>query len=104
RFTTRRLMAMVAAAAFALGSFAMGKRLADMAEVHRTKSLDLIMKAERAELRALGSQMSTDSHDRDVVAPRYRRTATYFYSLAGNYERAASSPWLPVPPDLPPPE
>lgn len=34
---------------------------------------------------------------------RNRRLGSYYWDLFAKYERAASRPWLPVPPDPPPP-
>jgi hypothetical protein len=38
------------------------------------------------------------------VAPKYRRIADYHSLMARKYERASRYPWLPVPPDPPPPD
>jgi len=41
--------------------------------------------------------------ERDEQAQQFRRLVDFHDRLAGKYEHAARYPWLPVPPDPPPP-
>jgi len=89
RITTRRLMVLVAVAAI----FAFGAVMVRKAREYRHAAARHAIKARIIELEAGPATISKD-----------RERAAYHSRMKGKYDRAASRPWLPVPPDPPPPK
>jgi hypothetical protein len=90
RFTTRRLMVLVAVAGLAMGVALELRR--------RSEFFQRIAQA-HAE-RAVENLWGILGPDADSASRKY----VYHNGLSQKYKRAARYPWLPVPPDPPPPE
>src|SRR5689334_6051883 len=96
RFTTRRLMVLVALAALALGIYASieGRR----ARFRRIAQYHLTRMIANSTVRVNGNYTSY----KRPGSPRERGLYFYHRDLWMKYDEA--SPWLPVPPDQPMPE
>jgi len=97
RFRLRTLLMVVAVLALVMAvSTAIARRsvaLAQLAKFHGS----------RAEL-ALACRLYRDASGRTCLARVLTPRFDYHSSLRRKYEYAASRPWLPVPPDPPPPK
>jgi len=107
RFTTRRLMVLVAVAGMTFAMVALRRRSERYAEI-------------AADFRATWQQ-HRDARERNIptfvkddanISTLFRRTSDrdanrwieYYDARASQFENAARYPWLPVPPDPPEPE
>src|SRR5262245_42079777 len=104
QFTTRRLMVLVAVAAVALGwMFERRSRFQRLAEFHSsrvgTTGVDFQFNfSSPGKGRAIVQLLGQDG------APISPALSDWHHSLAATYRYAARHPWLPVPPDPPPPK
>lgn len=116
RFTVRRLMVAVAVAAVLMGLVAQGLRRASLLrladyharEARRYRTIVVSSASVAADYRAGRPGLEGDY---EAGARLYSDQVRWFGPLAdhhealrGKYERAARRPWLPVEPDLPPPQ
>jgi hypothetical protein len=106
RFTVRRLMVAMAIVALLLGGGILGRRSLDyrrLAAFHEQME-------QRKERAVRGIEILARAANDPADAAAARRDAAYeaqigrhHAALKAKYLRAASRPWLPVPPDPPPP-
>jgi hypothetical protein len=89
RFRLRTLMIAVAVAGIALDLHTRSCASRQLAVYHDKESLKLLPCGE---------------HERLFDARRQRAWIWWHLDLAAKYRRAADHPWLPVPPDPPPPK
>lgn len=108
RLTTRRLMALVAVAAVALGAESTRRRWEGLSSTYRHRGFEFWLRAQLAEwkasvrVRRYGPSDLAYPEIADVIS-RGRRRSGYFLALSRKYEQAAARPWLPIPPDPPEP-
>src|SRR4051812_45231615 len=102
RMTTRRLMIAVAVVALVIGGAIEGER-------RRARFHQLAIHYTERELGYLISTISEpwSEHKRKQWEAHLRQTAhyrSYFAGMSQKYQWAEKYPWLPVPPDSPPPK
>src|SRR4051812_19878970 len=104
RFTTRRLMAVVAGAAGGVGKIGGLRRRRDLFLQQAARHRKLSDEAD------LSAYLLPRRHHFGLSEPEleevkaHERLAAYHAEMRARYERAAARPWLPVPPYPPPPE
>src|SRR5262245_21410608 len=98
QFTTRRLMVLVAVVAVSL----CGARLWSRSVEYERRAA----KHAAAAARLLAWQIFPEEDDQGMrqMGEHAWRLGRYHATLKQTYERAARYPWLPVPPDPPPPD
>src|SRR5690242_6532202 len=96
RFRLRTLMIAVAVAALLLAA----KLARERSVVYRERSFVAECFARAIDFSLAGAEMRGDA----IAAAKHREAQRYYLRLAAKYRRAARFPWLPVPPDPPPPE
>ena len=95
RFTTRRLMVLVAVVAFALGMWGLKERRNE--RLVRRDSYSVRVRRHRI--------IKQDSENFGRPLHQFwQHRLDYFEDMERKWERAARYPWLSVPPDPPPPE
>ena len=97
RMTTRRWMIAVAATASALGALQWRRsEFESLAASHESRTIAVVTVKN-------GRRTFTDQRGRRLTPVEAKRS-NWRWALSQKYERAARYPWLPVPPDPPPPE
>jgi len=113
RMTTRRWMIAVAVVAVAAGTLVEVMKVSDLAAYYREKSAEHCMweAVHRESAERFRGLWLKAIEDRDPEYDDYRETrewdrrrVEYHAAMTKKYEQAALNPWLPVPPDPPPPE